>query len=66
MCWCEFDRGCEVLDHDNPFQIIISTNKRIIGKWNSHDFINNRLYSSIKKHNLLGVGSLGELIINNC
>ena len=63
---CAFNPGWEVLDENNPIQVNISTNKRIIGKQDSHDFIINHQYSTFKDHNFLGKISFVELIIDNC
>ena len=62
---CAFYPGCWVWDKNNPFQIDISTKKRVIGKYNSHDFIINYSYSNFKDHHLIGMISLGEPDISN-
>ena len=46
------------------FLINISNNKGKIGNQISQDSINNHSYSTFKENNLLGKGSLGELIID--
>ena len=60
---CAFDPGCEVLDKNNPFQNIFSTNKKGIGKQNPQDIIQNHYYSTFKEKKLLVISSLGHLII---
>ena len=49
------------MDQNNHFRINISTNKRVIGKYNLHYFNNKNAYSTYKEHNFGGIISLREL-----